>query len=139
MLKLGRRARGHFMTLIEIRVHLIRVKPGHICPNAAPQVRINSCIYPKIKITLTFTLTLLLEIGSKGLDLKGHFVLDVKIHVHLIRVKPGHKCIWGTLCDINCLYSEKRVMLKLGRRARGHFMTLIEIRVHLIRVKPGHI
>ena len=48
-------------------------------PNAAPQVRINSCIYPKIKITLTFTLTLLLEIGSKGLDLKGHFVLDVKI------------------------------------------------------------
>ena len=30
MLKLRRRARGHFMTLIEIRVHLIRVKPGHI-------------------------------------------------------------------------------------------------------------
>ena len=29
MLKLGRRG-GHFMTLIEIRVHLIRVKPGHI-------------------------------------------------------------------------------------------------------------
>ena len=48
-------------------------------PNAAPQVRINSCIYPKIKITLTVTLTLLLEIGSKGLDLKGRFVLDVKI------------------------------------------------------------
>ena len=48
-------------------------------PNAALQVRINSCIYPKTKITLTFTLTLLLEIGSKGLDLKGHFVLDVKI------------------------------------------------------------
>ena len=48
-------------------------------PNAAPQVRINSCIYPKTKITLTFTLTLLLEIGSKSLDLKGHFVLNVKI------------------------------------------------------------
>ena len=31
MLKLGRRARGHFMTLIEIRLHLIRAKPGHIC------------------------------------------------------------------------------------------------------------
>ena len=30
MLKLGRRARGHFVTLIEIRVHLIRVQPGHI-------------------------------------------------------------------------------------------------------------
>ena len=30
MLKLARRARGHFVRLIEIRVHLIRVKPGHI-------------------------------------------------------------------------------------------------------------
>ena len=30
MLKLARRARGHFVPLIEIRVHLIRVKPGHI-------------------------------------------------------------------------------------------------------------
>ena len=30
MLKLARRARGHFVTLIEIRVHLIRVKPVHI-------------------------------------------------------------------------------------------------------------
>ena len=30
MLMLARRARGHFVTLIEIRVHLIRVKPGHI-------------------------------------------------------------------------------------------------------------
>ena len=40
-------------------------------PNAALQVRINSCIYAKTKVTLIFTLTLLLEIGSKGLDLKG--------------------------------------------------------------------
>ena len=31
MLELARRARGHLVTLIEIRVHLIRVKPGHIC------------------------------------------------------------------------------------------------------------
>ena len=30
MLKLARRARGHFVTLIEIRLHVIRVKPGHI-------------------------------------------------------------------------------------------------------------
>ena len=30
MLKLARRAKGHFVTLIEIRVHLIRCKPGHI-------------------------------------------------------------------------------------------------------------
>ena len=29
--------------------------------------------------------------GSKCLDLKGHFSLDVKLGVHLIRVKPGHK------------------------------------------------
>ena len=36
------------------------------------------CIYPKLKTALTFTLTLLLEMESKGLDLKGHFVLDVK-------------------------------------------------------------
>ena len=34
---------------------------------------------PKLKPTLTFTLTLLLKIGSKCVDLKGHFVLDVKI------------------------------------------------------------
>ena len=30
MLKLARRARGHFVTLSEICVHIIRVKPGHI-------------------------------------------------------------------------------------------------------------
>ena len=30
MLKLAKRTRGHVVTLIEIRVHLIRVKPGHI-------------------------------------------------------------------------------------------------------------
>ena len=25
--------------------------------------------------------------------------------------------IWGTYCNVNCLYSETRVMLKLGERA----------------------
>ena len=30
MLKLVRRARGHFVTLIEILVHIVRVKSGHI-------------------------------------------------------------------------------------------------------------
>ena len=30
MLKMARRARGHFVMLIEICMHLIRVKPGHI-------------------------------------------------------------------------------------------------------------
>ena len=43
MLKLGRRARGHFMTLIEIRVHLIRVKPGHI--SVLPSSRIYSLTF----------------------------------------------------------------------------------------------
>ena len=38
MLKLARRARGHFVTLIEIRVHLIRVKPGHISRLQGQQV-----------------------------------------------------------------------------------------------------
>ena len=31
MLKLRRRAMKHFVTLIEICMHLIRVNPGHIC------------------------------------------------------------------------------------------------------------
>ena len=31
MLKLRRRATRHFVTLIEIHVHLIRVSPGDIC------------------------------------------------------------------------------------------------------------
>ena len=71
-------------------------------PNAAPQVRINSCIYLKTKMALTFTLTLLLEIGSKGLDFNGHFVLDVKIERDPIRVISGHKwqleaCVWGNV------------------------------------------
>ena len=35
MLKLARRARGHFVMLIEIRLHLIRVKPGHISKRLA--------------------------------------------------------------------------------------------------------
>ena len=33
--------------------------------NAAPQIRINSSIYPDLKRTLFFILTLLLEIGRK--------------------------------------------------------------------------
>ena len=37
-----------------------------------------------------------------------------------------------------CLYSETRVMLKLGKRATGHFVVLIEICMHLImRILPG--
>ena len=36
MLKLRRRAVRHFVTLIEICVHLIRVNPGHICDKGSP-------------------------------------------------------------------------------------------------------
>ena len=43
----------------------------------------NTCIYLKLKITLIFTLTLLLETGSKGFSSKEHFVLDVKLELHL--------------------------------------------------------
>ena len=39
-------------------------------PNVALQVKMNSCIYPKLKVTLT----LVLEIGSKGL---GHVRLTL--------------------------------------------------------------
>ena len=49
MLKLGRRARGHFVTLIEIRVHLIRVKPGHTSPSQTG----NTCFV--LMITENFT------------------------------------------------------------------------------------
>ena len=28
---------------------------------------------------LTFTLTFMMEIGNKGVDLKGHFVSDIKL------------------------------------------------------------
>ena len=49
MLKLARRARGHFVTLIEIRMHLIRCKPGHISnfshKNGALQVEKTVCSY----------------------------------------------------------------------------------------------
>ena len=45
MLKLGRRARGHFITLIEIRVHLIWVKPGHI----SKQMDQNDCRTEQLK------------------------------------------------------------------------------------------
>ena len=39
MLKLARRAKGHFVMLIEISVHLIRINPGHVCPWYGPLSR----------------------------------------------------------------------------------------------------
>ena len=34
--------------------------------------------------------------------------------------------VYGKLWNINCLYSYKRVMLKLGRRRIGHLVTLLK-------------
>ena len=34
--------------------------------------------------------------------------------------------IQRTVCDVNCLYSQMRVMLKLARKARGRFVKLVE-------------
>ena len=53
----------------------------------------NSFHQVKAVLTLTLTLPLLLEIGYKCLKVNGHFVLDIKLKlgVHLITCKPGHK------------------------------------------------
>ena len=40
------------------RVSEYRQLTSQCLPNATPRVRINGCIYPKLKITLTLTLTL---------------------------------------------------------------------------------
>ena len=42
MLKLGSRIRAHFVTLIEIRVHLISVNPGHIDNQKIPLTKTSS-------------------------------------------------------------------------------------------------
>ena len=66
----------------------------------------------------------------KGAVIKSKHLLPISNNeVRLINagVYPYlRRSIWGTLFDGNCLYSETRVMLKLGRRARGHFVTLIK-------------
>ena len=58
MLKLARRARGHFVTLIEICVHLIRVKPGHIWQNRYRTHRsvIHAISVLSVKCTVEFKL-----------------------------------------------------------------------------------
>ena len=51
------------------------------------------------------------------------------------------RSIWRTLCDLMLffLYSETRMMLKLGKRARGHFVSLTEVRVYLITPAKEHL
>ena len=56
MLKLARRARGHFVMLIEIRVHLSRVKPGHISANWKKEERNLQPSGPREKIRTSFKL-----------------------------------------------------------------------------------
>ena len=63
MLKLARRARGHFVTLIEIRVHLIRVKPGHIslCMETPCLCQSEEHKYGGWKLTKTYVIELCYE------------------------------------------------------------------------------
>ena len=52
-MKLGRRARGHFVTLIEMCAHLIRVKPGHISLICQTNVMISLIMFDQnVKIQL---------------------------------------------------------------------------------------
>ena len=49
MLKLGRRKRGHFVTLIEIDVHQIRVNPGDISFHQA-SIQVPCCRRHKVTL-----------------------------------------------------------------------------------------
>ena len=76
-------------------------------PNTAHHVKINCGIYSKLKITLTFiTLTLLLEICSKCLDVKGH-----ASH----QCGPGSIPRSGVICGLSLLvlYSALRGFLRV--------------------------
>ena len=50
MLKLGRRKRGHFVTLIEIDVHQIRVNPGHIISFHQASIQVPWCRRHKVTL-----------------------------------------------------------------------------------------
>ena len=87
----------------QIRYHADFNKRHEVSRGSSPQLQHHSCcgiqtknvtkcpqmlsslffliaaFYPKLKITLTFIPTLLLKIGSNCLNLKGHFVSDIKI------------------------------------------------------------
>ena len=55
-------------------------------PNAALQERKDWFDYCKLKVMLTFTVTLLLEIGRKGVDFKEDTLCwMLKLGLHLIR------------------------------------------------------
>ena len=79
---------------------------------------------------------LLLISDNKG-SVRVSFIFRVRVNTAVYLYL--RKKVWGTLHDINFLYTLTRVILKLWRRARGHFVTLIKIGVHLITCNPGHI
>ena len=72
--------------------------------NSVPHARINICNYPKLKVALTFTLKLLIEINSKGLDLKGpgfsiRFLVDgknLRRRRRMDNVHRRHKLVGGS-------------------------------------------
>ena len=57
-----------------------------------------------VTLPLTFTPTLLLEKGNKGLDLKGHFELDVKIE-HASNARVHCRCISSLNNCENCIHN----------------------------------
>ena len=63
----------------------------------------------------------------------------VKIYISRIIINRGKNPFELVGTALNCLYSETRVMLKLGRRPRGHLVTLIKICVYIISENPGYI
>ena len=65
MLELARRARGLFVTLIEIRVHLIWVKLGHIGPRICDWILksgLNSLCFYAVEVSELKMTVLILEI-----------------------------------------------------------------------------
>ena len=52
-LKLGRRASGHFVTLIEIHEHLIRAISGHIFGHASKETQGNIFTSPLLSVSVS--------------------------------------------------------------------------------------
>ena len=84
MLKLGRRASGHLVTFIEIRVHLVRVKPGHISNPFGHSTRDNkesspvlACTVRKLPTKALIAHVCLLLTGGRKFWRRKNFVLTV--------------------------------------------------------------
>ena len=109
-------------------------------PNAAPQVRINSCIYLKTKIALTLTLTLLLEIGDSKqvispelLNAHSHKLKHVPAFIRnvmkmsgpkrSIKITDHFKCTSANViyCVTQCTLCKKLYIGETGRRLGDRF------------------